>query len=403
MQHPFPLCCYRHTSCPSQFLKTSYPLKGTFKIASFFGIPVLIHWSFALILVWILFSAYSNGLDAGGLFWYVSLMISVFVSVILHEYGHALTARRYGVATRDIILLPIGGVARLEKLPSAPMEEFWVAVAGPLVNIGLAAILSIYFLFVPIDELFLIMDTVRYEGGQPFGVKALFIPAVIFGNLLLAVFNLIPAFPMDGGRILRALLSLKMERAKATQIASVIGQVLAVGFVIVSIYPFQDPILAFLGLFIFFAARQENNALRQEVRFSNLFVDEIYQQQFTRLEPHDTIQTVVSVIDITKEQNFVIVNELEQVVGVLHQEFLQEAIQQQELNAPVMLYMSQHYRTISPDMSIKSVLEIFQEEGYSILPVIQEGRLVGVLDQVHLIQFVQSLTTRKRGRKVFRK
>jgi Zn-dependent protease len=378
-------------------------LKGTFKIASFFGIPVLIHWSFALILVWILFSAYSNGLDAGGLFWYVSLMISVFVSVILHEYGHALTARRYGVATRDIILLPIGGVARLEKLPSAPMEEFWVAVAGPLVNIGLAAILSIYFLFVPIDELFLIMDTVRYEGGQPFGVKALFIPAVIFGNLLLAVFNLIPAFPMDGGRILRALLSLKMERAKATQIASVIGQVLAVGFVIVSIYPFQDPILAFLGLFIFFAARQENNALRQEVRFSNLFVDEIYQQQFTRLEPHDTIQTVVSVIDITKEQNFVIVNELEQVVGVLHQEFLQEAIQQQELNAPVMLYMSQHYRTISPDMSIKSVLEIFQEEGYSILPVIQEGRLVGVLDQVHLIQFVQSLTTRKRGRKVFRK
>jgi Zn-dependent protease len=378
-------------------------LKGTFKIASFFGIPVLIHWSFALILVWILFSAYSNGLDAGGLFWYVSLMISVFVSVILHEYGHALTARRYGVATRDIILLPIGGVARLEKLPSAPMEEFWVAVAGPLVNIALAAILSIYFLFVPIDELFLIMDTVRYEGGQPFGVKALFIPAVIFGNLLLAVFNLIPAFPMDGGRILRALLSLKMERAKATQIASVIGQVLAVGFVIVSIYPFQDPILAFLGLFIFFAARQENNALRQEVRFSNLFVDEIYQQQFTRLEPHDTIQTVISVIDITKEQNFVIVNELEQVVGVLHQEFLQEAIQQQELNAPVMLYMSQHYRTISPDMSIKSVLEIFQEEGYSILPVIQEGRLVGVLDQVHLIQFVQSLTTRKRGRKVFRK
>lgn len=376
-------------------------LKGTFKIATFFGIPVLIHWSFVLVLAWILGSAYSNGLDGNGLLWYTLLFISVFASVVMHEYGHALTARKYGVETRDIILLPIGGVARLERLPENPMEEFWVAVAGPLVNIGLAAVLSIYFLFVSFDEIFLTLEILDFERRSPIGVMSLFIPAVIIGNLVLAIFNLIPAFPMDGGRILRALLSLKMERAQATRIASIIGQVLALGFVVVSIYPFQDPILAILGLFIFFVARQENSALQQEVRFSNLFVDEIYHRQFTRLEPHDTIQTVVSVVDITKEQNFVVINEQEQVIGVLHHEFLQEAIQQQELSAPVMLYMSQHYRTISPNMSIKSALEIFQQEGYSILPVIEEGRLVGVLDQMHLVQFVQNLASKKQKRSGF--
>ncbi|MEM1325855.1 MAG: site-2 protease family protein [Bacteroidota bacterium] len=376
-------------------------MKGTFKIATFFGIPVLIHWSFVLVLAWILGSAYSNGLDGNGLLWYTLLFISVFASVVMHEYGHALTARKYGVETRDIILLPIGGVARLERLPENPMEEFWVAVAGPLVNIGLAAVLSIYFLFVSFDEIFLTLEILDFERRSPIGVMSLFIPAVIIGNLVLAIFNLIPAFPMDGGRILRALLSLKMERAQATRIASIIGQVLALGFVVVSIYPFQDPILAILGLFIFFVARQENSALQQEVRFSNLFVDEIYHRQFTRLEPHDTIQTVVSVVDITKEQNFVVINEQEQVIGVLHHEFLQEAIQQQELSAPVMLYMSQHYRTISPNMSIKSALEIFQQEGYSILPVIEEGRLVGVLDQMHLVQFVQNLASKKQKRSGF--
>lgn len=361
-------------------------MKGTFKIATFFGIPVQVHWSFVLIIVWVAFSAYSNDMDLRATMWLMLLMLTMFLSVVMHEYGHALTARKYGVTTRDIILLPIGGVARLEQLPERPIHEFWVAIAGPLVNIGLAIVLSLYFFYEPIES---VWQTLRYENGNIVGRT--FIPYLITMNVVLAVFNLIPAFPMDGGRILRAILSMNMGKVKATRIASIIGQVLAVGFVILSVYPFESPMFTLLGIFIFFVARQENNALQQDAKLSNVTLAEIVKTEFTRLEPHDTIQTVHSVSEITKEQNFVVVNEVDQVIGVLHHQFLEEAIQQEDLQSPVMLYMSQHYQLVTRQTSVKDSLELFQREGYSILPVVEEGKLIGVVEQSRFLAYLKSL------------
>lgn len=323
--------------------------------------------------------------------WLMLLMLTMFMSVVMHEYGHALTARRYGVNTRDIILLPIGGVARLEQLPERPIHEFWVAIAGPLVNIALAIVLSLYFFYEPIES---VWQTIRYENGNIIGRT--FIPYLIFLNVGLACFNLIPAFPMDGGRVLRAVLSMKMTKTKATRIASIIGQVLAVGFIILSVYPFESPMFTLLGIFIFFVARQENNTLQQEVKLSKMTLSEVIKTEFTRLEPNDTIKTVRSVAEITKEQNFVVVNEEDQVVGVLHQQFLQEAMKQNDWQSPVMLYMSKHYQTVSPQTNVKDALALFQREGYSILPVLEEGKLIGVVEQTQFLLYLKSLDMRKK-------
>ncbi|MEM0994335.1 MAG: site-2 protease family protein [Bacteroidota bacterium] len=361
-------------------------MKGTFKISTFFGIPVQVHWSFALIIVWVIFSGYSNGMDSKGTFWLGMLMLSLFVCVVMHEYGHALTARRFGVNTRDIILLPIGGVARLEKLPEKPMHEFWVAIAGPLVNIALAIILSIYFLIEPWES---VLQAFRYEGGAV--LARTFIPYLIVMNLGLAAFNLLPAFPMDGGRILRALLSIKMTKAKATQVASIVGQVFALAFVVASIYPLKSPMLTLLGVFVFFIARQENRNIQRESKLANTPITDLYRTDFTSLEPHDTIHTAHSVSQLKKEKNFVVVDEIGRVIGVLHSLFLQEAIEQEDFQAPIMLYMSQHYNCLSSQASLRDALVHFQREGYSIMPILTEGKLVGVIEQEDVKQYLTKL------------
>lgn len=221
-------------------------MRGTFQIAKLFGIPVLIHWSFALLIAWVIVSGYSSGLDVIGIVWLTLLMFSIFFCVVLHEYGHALTARRYGVGTKDIVLLPIGGVARLDKLPEKPVQELLVAAAGPLVNIAIAILLSPYFFWIS-------MDSVQKEMVEGEGiVSTTFVPYLISLNIMLALFNLLPAFPMDGGRILRSLLAIRLGREKATKIAAIVGQIFAVAFVVASIYPLQSPVFALLGVFIFF-------------------------------------------------------------------------------------------------------------------------------------------------------
>lgn len=358
-------------------------MKGTFQIAKLFNIPVKVHWSFVLIIVWVIFSGYSEGLGSGGTFWLSLLMLGMFVCVVMHEYGHALTARRFGVNTKDIILLPIGGVARLDKLPEKPLEELLVAIAGPLVNIGIAIVLSTYFFFEPLEG---VRQTIQYEGGAT--VARTFVPYLILLNVVLAVFNLIPAFPMDGGRVLRALLAMRMSRVKATRIASIVGQIFAVCFVIASIYPLKSPIFTLLGVFIFFIAYQENKSTKKEQSLHDLPLSEVYRSDFTRLEMQDTMRSVLAVSEIKKENSFLVFNEENQVIGVIHDLFLKEAVQQNDLDAPVAAYMSQHFDFISSSDSTLNVLQAMQTEGYSIIPVLENGIVIGVIDKDGIKNFI---------------
>jgi Zn-dependent protease len=219
-----------------------------------FGINLFIHWSFWLLPLWVTFTHLREGqLDLLGL--HLSLLVSLFACVVLHEYGHALTARRFGIDTHDITLYPIGGVARLERLSERPFEEFCIALAGPLVNVIIAFALG--------SALF-VAGLVRPGFIElPLGQFAFLLLAM---NLLLIAFNMIPAFPMDGGRVLRAILASSMELIPATRIAVAVGTVFAVLLAVAGPLWLGNPMLVLVGLFVIWAGRQELYALQMRER-----------------------------------------------------------------------------------------------------------------------------------------
>ena len=222
-------------------------VKWSFQLARIAGIDVRVHVTFFLLLAWFGFIYYSDGgwtAMVSGLFFIVLL----FGCVVLHEFGHALAAKAYGIRTPDITLLPIGGVARLERFPDKPWQELVVALAGPAVNVVI-----VLGLYIVLGSFFNILDLADIAGGRGnLLVKLLAI------NVILVVFNLLPAFPMDGGRVLRALLAMRMKHARATRIAAVVGQAMAVGFGLLGVLG-GNPFLIFIAVFVFFGAQTEAN------------------------------------------------------------------------------------------------------------------------------------------------
>jgi Zn-dependent protease len=219
-------------------------MRSSLKVASIFGIEVRIHLTFLLFLVWIWFSYYQIAGFAGAVQG-VLFILALFACVLLHEFGHAFAARGFGIQTPDITLLPIGGVARLSRIPEKPWQELVVAIAGPLVNVIIAAALIFVIHGSAALEQLEYLESPRIE----------LLAKLVSVNVMLVLFNLIPAFPMDGGRVLRALLAMAMPYARATQIAAWIGQGLAVVFAIFGI--FGNPFLIFIAFFIFVGAQQE--------------------------------------------------------------------------------------------------------------------------------------------------
>lgn len=219
-------------------------MKWSFRLARFAGIDVRIHVTFLLLLAWFGFAYYADG-GAGAMMVGLAFIILLFVCVVLHEFGHALAARAYGIGTHDITLLPIGGVARLERIPEKPAQELVVALAGPAVNVVIA--LGLYLVLGRFFEWGDLLSVDRGEGSILAKLLAI--------NIILVVFNLLPAFPMDGGRVLRALLATRLKHARATRIAAMVGQVMAVILGMLGLV--GNPMLLFVAVFVFFGAQQE--------------------------------------------------------------------------------------------------------------------------------------------------
>lgn len=220
-------------------------MRWSFQLARLAGIDVRIHATFFLLLAWFAYVYYAEG-GFGAMVVGLSFIILLFVCVILHEFGHALAARAYGINTPDITLLPIGGIARLERMPDKPWQELVVALAGPAVNVVIAL-----GLFIVLGR-FLGMGDLQdmAEGRGNLLAKLLAI------NVMLVVFNMLPAFPMDGGRVLRSLLAMRLKHARATQIAAGVGQGVAVLFGVLALFG-SNPFLLFIAVFVFFGARAE--------------------------------------------------------------------------------------------------------------------------------------------------
>ena len=233
-------------------------MKWSYRLGRIAGIDVNIHATFALLIAWVLLTHWLAGQTFNAAIGGLAFVTAIFGCVLLHELGRARAARRFGIGTRDITLLPIGGVARLERMPEKPIQELWVALAGPAVNVAIAVALYAWLLLthqlVPLSQL-----------GVATGP---FVERLLAVNLLLIVFNVIPAFPMDGGRCVRALHALRLEYAKATRIAAGLGQVLAVGFVVLGL--FSNPFLPLIGVFVWIGAATDSRYATLKAAFRGI-------------------------------------------------------------------------------------------------------------------------------------
>lgn len=371
-------------------------MNASLRIAKIFGIPVQVHWTFALLLVWIIYTGYKEGMGMTDTFFLGLFVLALFLCVILHEFGHALTARQYGVGTHDITISPIGGIARLDRMPEKPFQEFMVAVAGPLVNVAIAAVLSGFYVVksgVGQEEIqnLIYGVLVRDSNFFPEATSAFdfFMLGMIALNGILAVFNMLPAFPMDGGRVLRALLTIRFGRSLATRVATIVGQVIAVGLAIYGISN-GSVITVLIGAFVFYAAAAENRSVRTETFLSRFKVSDIVRTQFTRFSLFDTLLSAARTFHHGYERHFVVFNEENAPAGIISEPEILQAIRENRLEEPIESMMSNNVHPLSPNNSLKDVLYLFQTEGVAIIPIIASGELVGVVDHQMVEHFLRT-------------
>lgn len=368
-------------------------MKGSFQIAKLFGIPVQIHWTFGLVFVWVFYEGFAGDWDWESIAWSMLFVLALFACVVMHEFGHALTARRYGVSTRDIILSPIGGIARLDRLPEKPMQEFYVAIAGPLVNVAIMILLSPYLLSVTEDQreqLFSIFNKSNNVFTRDLTPLDLFLFGLIFLNGTLAVFNLLPAFPMDGGRVLRALLSLKLGRMRATRIAAYVGQFLAVLFLIYGIWQ-SSPVIAIIGVFVFLMAANEFRMVRMDTALENYTVADVVRSNFTRIYTNDSMETVADTVAHGWEKSFLVFDQWQNLKGVLPEANIMKSVKQKAFDQTAAHFMEEEYESLLLQDSLKNVFWHVQQNTNNVYPVYDQGsaQLVGVLDPAMLYHFIK--------------
>jgi Zn-dependent protease len=357
-------------------------------IARFFGIHIRMHWTFLLLLAWV-FIAHLLAEDSSVLLAIegVLFVCAIFVCVILHEFGHALTARRFDVQTRDIILLPIGGVARLKRIPETWWQELLIAVAGPAVNIVIALILLAALLAAFRAEA---LTDFQWVGG---GVKSE-LTKLLWVNVLLVAFNALPAFPMDGGRVLRALLASRMPHVRATHIAARVGQFMAIVFAVFGL--FYNWFLLFIALFVYLGAQAEAQFAEVRSAFRNVRVGDAMVRQFQKLDVNDTLDRAVQLLLNTSQQDFPVIENGE-VVGVLYRAALVETLSQKPRDTPVTDVMSRDCPTVHEDDSVERAYQRMNEEQCTAMVVLDDHGPAGLLTRENLMEWlmIHSATTRR--------
>lgn len=333
-------------------------------------------------MIFVAYSAFSTNLNLWQSIGFMGSIVMLFLFVVLHEYGHALMAKRLGINTQDIILSPIGGVARLSTMPESPIKELKIAFAGPFVNLIIGSVFGLgMYLY---DGTF--MPTVQqFKFDDPLEL----VRCIVGINVMLFCFNLIPAFPMDGGRILRAFLATKMSHFKATNIATFIGRVLAIGFVIFGIFS-QNLALAMIGLVIFMMAGQESSISRANHIIKSTPVYKVMRTLFTRVHQNDTYQNVINIYDKGVEKNFVVSDSTDHIIGSIPELFIKDVIKNDQASKLVSELYSQKLDKVPHDMPIKDLFEFMKENGLSICLVEDHAQIVGVIDRHDVTNFIDS-------------
>ena len=339
------------------------------------GIDVKVHLTFVLILIWAAYR-WGIGLGAGttGAVFGVVVTLLLFACVTLHELAHSLTAMRYGVTVRDITLLPIGGLAQMEKIPEKPDQELKMSLAGPLTNLAIAAVLiALCQPFrvrstVGIGELYQMLDSVSWHGMVAYLVTA---------NLTLGLFNLVPAFPMDGGRVLRAFLAMRMDYTKATAWAVKIGQGLAW---LLGLYGVMSGswTLALIAVFVYMGAGQEGRMVEVKSVLGEMRVRQAMTRQVQSLSPTDTLARAVDLTLQTFQTDFPVLDN-GRLVGLLCQDRLLAVLKQQGPDVPVSQAMRTDFPIAAPDAPLFEVQERMSSARVRAVPVVTGEKLIGLL------------------------
>jgi Zn-dependent protease/CBS domain-containing protein len=353
-------------------------MKWSWKIARVAGIDIYLHATFLILIIWLGFhfwlvegtvSAVING---------IGFILSLFACVVLHEFGHALTARRYGIRTRHITLFPIGGVAMLEKMPDQPTQEIKVALAGPAVNFVIAFVLWLVAdpgvsAVAPAPEE---IDITRHS----------FTERLMAVNIILAVFNLLPAFPMDGGRVLRAVLAMRMDRVHATRVAATVGQALAFGLGLLGL--FYNPFLLFISLFVWIGAAAESVSEEFKSSLQGATAGQAMLTDFHSLSVNDSLAKAIELTLAGSQKDFPVESE-QGLEGVLTQTALLRALHQQGSHSSIRDLQLAALPVSDVDEPLDQLMERMQGRGIPLVAVRDAGKFVGIVDLDNIVELVK--------------
>jgi Zn-dependent protease/CBS domain-containing protein len=368
-------------------------MNGSIRLFNIRGITLRVHVTFPLILVW---AALQFGLFAGlgtsGAIFGILVTLLLFVIVVLHELGHSIVAQHYGIPVKDIVLLPIGGVAQMARIPEEPAQEFFIAIAGPLVNFVLAGLMVIANL------VFGLGSSLGNPLGLLYGFGAISVASIFnylfIANLFLGIFNLLPAFPMDGGRILRALLATQLDYVRATDIAAVIGKLMAILLGAWGLFG-GGIFLILIAFFVFIEADQEGKMVKMRHMLRGLTVAQAYSAQAHTLNPQATVGEAMELALSSLQSDFPVCDG-GRVVGMLTKGKLIEALNQRGPAAPVGEVMLKDVKPVTPAEELYNVQQQMVESQVNALPVAEAGRYLGLVTSRGIHELIQLVSAQRR-------
>ena len=377
-------------------------MRWAIRLGRIAGTEVRIHLTFFLLLAYVGL----EGWHAGGKTEALHLMLLVcivFFCVLLHEFGHAFAARRCGIRTPDITLFPFGGVARIERMPENPRQEIFIALAGPAVNVIIASLLWV-----------LLAIFARAVQPEQMGLLGSLAVEVMSVNVVLLLFNLIPAFPMDGGRVLRALLATRLDHARATRIAAHIGQALAVALGLVGVFGIMigtheiasNPMLVVAAFFVFMAAANEAGAVQMQSMFRGLTVASAMVTEYKALPRNASLGEAADVLLHTSQHEFPVVDPDGTLRGIFTRSELVAALRESGPEAPVLGVMREDFPIVHPRTPFEEAFRMMQQRGCPVLPVTdEEGRLTGLFTMENIGEMLMvrsAIAQSRRGGKKLR-
>jgi Zn-dependent protease/CBS domain-containing protein len=352
-------------------------MRWSWKLGRLFGIDVFVHATFVVLLVWVALASYLHEPTGRAVLASVLFMLALFGTVVLHELGHALAARRFGIRTRDIMLLPIGGVARLDRMPEKPSQELLVALAGPAVNVGIASVL------------FMVLSVLGQDiwQAEPSLVGAgSFFSRLLAVNVSLAIFNLVPAFPMDGGRALRAVLAFGGDYVRATRIAARLGQGIAVAFGFLGLL--VNPMLAFIALFVWVGAATEAAGVELKASLSGLPTYAAMEADPRPLSTGDTLAVAAESLLRGLQVDFPVIDPRGELVGVLTRDVLLSGLATGGPDATVDTVMDRRFAVAHPAEMLDIALARLEESPCKAMPVVAEGRVIGMITAERVVEMM---------------